>query len=286
MTREETVMISLRDLSRFFRFYMAQYRIEHDISLTEVNSIWSYQLTVRPALLSQTALLRKVFKGQNIAVDETTGMVTVLAPVEDVSSFLHLQSIFAPFDLFLSGLVGSNINLQLLIAPLDREYSQDYTRAQKWEWLVSSTALTELLLVGKIDSSGLNFTTLFHSCHQSDPNRNISDDSLTMNEQWDRYYADAAIAAGVKVEASGLDRVVDVSINKPRADLYRFPCEDTAEAARLLELLNNLGVAEANDTKLQGSVVLTKLSFVDMADAVFSMRYSKVFNLFGADPLE
>lgn len=279
-------MISIDDLTKFFRIYIANYRIDHDLSLiNDASSLWSMEIGVQPSLLSQLPLLRKAFKGKVLSVNEVSGGINVREPIMNMNEFPIVDKIFAGLTPFMDGLAGSKTQLQLIIAPMDVEYNEEFSRAQKWQWLTSSREISELFLVGDIKEGALEFEALYHSCHQSDMNRDISEDCLSIVTQWEQLYNEAALAAGQAIGAAALAQVTNPENNKPTVNPYHFACESPEEAERLFALCENVGIVADGYISVDGNLLTSRLSPILLADMVFSLRCSTVFNLFGADPL-
>ena len=115
-------MISQENLAKFIRYYANTYRLEHDIDWRRPDtSYWSYELAVQPTTPAQLPLLRKIFRGKDLQIDEATGKVNCRAPFLRISEAPTLAGMIDCFQGFCGGLTGSKFQIQILIANKDDE---------------------------------------------------------------------------------------------------------------------------------------------------------------------
>ena len=114
-------MFSLDDLTSFYRLYFSLYRIEHDVSVDPESSFWQCELAVQPGTDAQKSLLRKAFKGMEITVDRD-GSLLIKSPICPIKSHPQIDKLFGGCEAFVSGLVGCDFQLQVVIAPNDEDY--------------------------------------------------------------------------------------------------------------------------------------------------------------------
>lgn len=276
-------MFSVDELTSFYRLYFSLYRIEHDISVDPESSFWQCVLAVQPGTDAQKSLLRKAFKGMEISVDRD-GSLLIKSPICPIKAHPQIDKLFGGCEAFVSGLVGCDFQLQVVIAPNDDDYRADFTPEESREWLVSSKSVCELMVVGTINENGLEFSHIFHTCHQADINRDLTEDAAVLLNQWTQAYVGIAACAGLKADDSSLARLFDPELNKPRPQVYQYPCEDPLESARVLKISQEVELAEPREVQVNGNMVVSKLSCLELADILCSARYYKSFGLFGSDP--
>ena len=274
------VMHSLEDITRFCRLYFMDYSIEHDISLEGNTSYWSCQLSLQPSVAGQMALFRKVFRGDDYIADETKGQMLVRFPIQTIGQILRVDEILSKIIPYCKGLSGATIQLQVLIAPKDDEYQEAFSRAQKWEWLISSTCIGELFLSGEITDEGIEFSNVFHSCHQSDLNRDISDDVMHINNSWTMLFHEVLAKAKSDID---INSFLDIKVHDKASEPYAIPFDDPEDLQKMINMCNSLELGGKYIIKPVKHTLEVDLNCVTFTDLLFAVNTSQMYNLFGSD---
>ncbi len=274
-------MIALEILRRLYRCYTAWYRIGHDRSLAGSRSLWSLEVALQPA----TPLEGRALKGL-LTRDGWTGNEESLlyqAPLSSMLAAPRLDRILAlPGDC--SGLMGTKVQVQLLLAPEDRDFREDFRRDEGWMWLSSSGRLTELFLIGVLSDERLDVRHLFHSFYRSDQNREVTEEMQAAVQAWDRAFAEVSRPAGpgpgADVEPDGSLEVRKAPPPASRWERYRYLCEDHAEAVRLVYMLRDLGLEKVREVKAVGTALESRLEPQELADVVSYLHFGGSLGLF------
>lgn len=272
-------MLILEDMARFSRLYFYSYSIDHDISLNGDTSYWSCQISLQPTIPGQMALLRKAFRGQDYIADDGKGELLVRFPVEIIGKYLRLDKLCVCLEPYYSGLAGATLQVQVLIAPNDYEYKAAFSRAQKWEWLLSSTNITELFMSGVITENGPEFGQIYHSCHQSDLNRNITGDIPHLVNQWDMAFHEIMNSSSSNMDVYDY---MDIDIHS-KGPAYLVNFNDITKIDSIIKLANSLELTDKYKFKAVRSSVESDINCVAMTDIVFAVTVSPNFNLFESD---
>lgn len=276
-------MLPLETLRRMVRMYLAWYRIEHDRSLASPRSLWSLEIALEPPTPRQALHL------QNILADEDwrgqDGERTFRHPLRTVAAEPHLDEILA-FTLDNPGLKGTKFRMQLLVAPEDRDFRTEFTLNEGWEWLSSSTRLTEFFLAGTLTGDGLEVERLFHSCHQAEMNRDVTEDLPPALAFWDKDAEHAVRQAGAP-QSPPSEPTGEVADRKgPLAPSpwpkYRFYCDEMIEARRLVGLCRTVGLDRAREVKAVDEAVESRLTPAELTALICYLRYGGGLNLFVA----
>ena len=273
-------MHSLEDITHFCRLYFMDYSMEHDISLNGDTSYWSCQLTLQPSVAGQMALLRKIFRGDDYVADEVQGQMLVRFPIQTNGEILRVDQIFAKVLPYCKGLSGATVQLQVLLAPKDDEFKDMYSRAQKWEWLISSVCIGELFLSGQITDDGVEFANVFHSCHQADLNRDITEDILHINNSWTMLFHEVLADAQSDLDINGF---MDVNVHDKAPQPYTISFDDIEEQQKILNMCSALELIDKFNIKANHNTIELDLNCVTFTDILFAVNTSQMFNLFGSD---
>ncbi|MDO5297436.1 MAG: hypothetical protein Q4F00_12560 [bacterium] len=273
-------MHSLEDVTNFCRLYFVDYSLEHDISLEGNTSYWSCQLSLQPSVAGQMALFRKVFRGDDYVADEIKGQMLVRFPIQTIGHILRVDQIVAKIIPYCKGLAGATVQLQVLIAPKDDEYQEAFSRAQKWEWLISSTCLGELFLSGEITDDGISFSKIFHSCHQADLNRDITDDIVHINNSWTMLFHE--VLADAKSEMD-INKHLDIKVHDKADKPYSISFDDPAELQKVVNMCNSLELGDKYNITANKNVLDVDMNCVTFTDLLFAVNTSQMYNLFGSD---
>ena len=282
MTSRENLrsMFTLEDMTCFCRVYGVNYNIDHDITLKGGSSYWSCQLSIQPSMSGQMDLLRKLFRGEDYVADEIKGEFLLRFPIFTNEKLLRPDEIFARFASYEVEMSGATFQVQMVIAPKDEEYKEAFSRAQKWEWLVSSVCISELFLTGEFTKSGPEFAHVFHSCHQSDMNRSLTDDVPHLLNNWD-------MMLHCMMTASDCNKSVKECRQGEllaKADhVYTIPFEDVKEMEMVYNMCCSLEVDKNYTLKMQKDSIETDLNCLAMTDILFAVNVSRLYNLFGMD---
>lgn len=274
-------MIPLETLRRMLRMYLLWYRIEHDRSLASPRSLWSLEIALEPPTHRQELHLQNI-----LAEDDwrgTDGERIFRHPLRTVAAEPHLDELLA-FTLDNPGLKGTKLRMQMLVAPEDREFRDEFTRDDSWEWLSSSTRLTELFLAGTLTGEGVEMERLFHSCHQAEMNRDVTEDLPQALEYWNKDAEHARRQAGPP-QAEPPEPTGEVSSRKePLAPSpwpkYRFYCEEMLEARRLTGLCKTVGLDRVREVKSANEAVESRMTPEELTALVCYIRYGAGLNLF------
>lgn len=281
-------MISQENLAKFIRYYANTYRLEHDIDWRcPDTSYWSYELAVQPTTPAQLPLLRKIFRGKDLQIDEATGKVNCRAPFLRISEAPTLAGMIDCFQGFCGGLTGSKFQIQILIANKDDELREGLNREQQWQWLVSSMRLCELFLLGNIAGDDMVFDRVYHSCHQADQNRDLTEECPTIIQQWERCYREIAMSHYIMpFDAEDLLKVLKVEMQGASHSVHTYECDSDEEARAIADLCKMLGVYKAREVQVEGNKITSKLGIVELSDILFSRRKTNTYHLFGSEPVE
>ncbi|MBQ7528492.1 hypothetical protein IJT10_01120 [bacterium] len=278
-------MISSDVLSKFIRYYFVAYRLEHDIDWVKSDSsLYGYELAVQ-AGKDKAEILEKGFKGDSVVVDKEKGEIIVKQAINPISMIPSASSILAKLKKIATDIPGATFQVQFLIAPKDKEFSEGYDRDQKWQWLISSLLLSELFLLGEVSEKGeLEYTGLFHSCHQADHNRDLVEDCRVMMEQWEKGFTEVADSYGITDEINSLLQNMDApKAYAPCDETHEYLTDDEDESEKILSLCKAWGVEESRAVSINDRKVISKLNVFEMADVLFSIRHSKLYQLFGSE---
>lgn len=278
-------MISADVLSKFIRYYFVAYRLEHDIDWVKSDSsLYSYELAVQVGR-DKAEVLEKGFKGDSVVLDKEKGEIVVKQAVNPISMIPSASAIFAKLKKVAADIPGATFQLQFLIAPKDGEFSEGFDREQKWQWLISSMLLTELFLLGEVSEKGeLEYTGLYHSCHQADHNRDLVEDCRVMMEQWEKGFVEVADSYGMTEEIKSLLQNMDSpKTYAPYDKTHEYLSDDEDEAGKILVVGRALGVESSRSLSIDDRKVTSKLNVFEMADILFSIRHSKLYQLFGSE---
>ncbi len=273
-------MLTLKDITTFTRLYAANYSISHDLALAGDSSLWSCELIIQPADNTQMDLLRKILRGQDAIADSFKNQVVVRYPVQVIGIVPRVDKIFEVFTPHLNSLVGATCQLQIVICLDDDEYKDSFTRAQKWEWLISSIGITELFLSGVFRNDGVEFLNVLHSCHQADLNRDLTEEVTHIVNNWNLTLHDVMSFANSNIP---LDTVIDLSVKAPNDKPYFLAFDDPREMMDAMNLCTTLELVEKYEIVMRKNNIEGRLNVLAMADVLFEVRFGKVFNLFGSD---
>ena len=273
-------MHNLKDITSFCRLYFVNYSIDHDISLSGDTSYWSCQLTIQPSVAGQMALLRKVFRGDDYLADEIKGQILVRFPVQTIGQPLRVDHILEKLIPYCKGLSGATVQLQVLLAPKDDEYNAAFSRAQKWEWLISSTCITELFLSGEITDDDIAFSYAFHSCHQADLNRDISEDIVHISNSWTLLFHEVLSDAHSDLP---IDGYMDADPRQKTDQPYSISFEDADELQKVVNMCNSLELGDKYTISVNGNALQLNIGCIMMTDILFAVNTSQIYNLFGSD---
>lgn len=274
-------MIPLETLRRLYRTYLAWYRVGHDRSLALPRSIWSLELALQPA----TPLEARPLAGLpgSGGWSGTPENLLWKAPLQTVVAYPRLDRVLS-FPGGVSGLKAVKVQVQLLLAPEDREFREDFSREDGWMWLLTAGRLTELLLVGVLGDEGLRIQRIFHSCYRTEQNREVTEDLLGGLEAWDRAFAEVSRRAGPgssgAVEPNGSLPARRVPLAPSRWERYRLPCEEPTEAARLAIMCRDLGLERLREVRAAGANLESRLEPLELADVVSYLRFGGSLGLF------
>ena len=274
-------MLTLIDVTNFTRQYFAHYNIVHDWSLFGTGSMYSYELIVQPHGVAQKALLYKVFRGQDYIVDEVTNQIVVHYPIKITGQPPRIDQTFDCFNPYLSNLVGTTFQLQIVLAANDDEYQEAFSRSQKWEWLISSEKLTELFICGAVGNGGLEFLKLFHSCHQADINRDLTDEIPHMLNSWTMTFHEVLAHAS---DMSPNSSLFDADISLPMHRKANITIDSPMEAQAIYSLCSSLDVVERFGISLKNEVIEGSLQCLPITDIIYAVRHQKRDELFSSDP--
>lgn len=281
-------MISRELLPKLIRYYFATYRLEHDIDWVKPDSsFWCFNFAVQPGLLSQLSLLREVFKGGILDVDDSTGNIVYKSEMGNIAEPPVLDGFISGMEKIASDLAGTRFQIQILISHKDSELEEDFTRDEKWQWLVSSPRLCELFVVGNINEKGLIFENVYHSCHQADHNRDISEDSRLMVDEWEKCFREVAVYYGFKDEAidEELEKAEKLEIKGPADKECVYQCDSSDAAASIADTCRKLGVFESRKIGIKGHTLTSRLNIAELTDLVCGTRDTLAMHLFGSDVL-
>lgn len=273
-------MTPLDTLRRTLRMYFAWYRIEHDRTLVAPRSLWSLEIALEAPTQRQELHL------QNLLSDEWQvrgGEHVYRHPLRTVAVEPALDELLA-FTQGAAGLKGTRLRIQILLAPEDRDFRPEFTPAEAWEWLASSTALTELFLTGTLTGEGVDVDRYFHSCHQAEMNRDITEDLPPALEFWDKDAEHARRQAG---EPPSPPVPPDGDVGARKAPLapspwpkYRFYCDEMLEARRLVSLCRTVGLERPREVKAVDEAVESRLTPAELTGLICYLRYGGGLNLF------
>lgn len=276
-------MIALEILRRLYRFYNSWYRIGHDRSLAASRSVWSLEVALQPATPLEGRALKGLLGREGWTGDEES--LLFKSPLSSVLAAPRLDRILSlPTDC--SGLKGTKVQVQLLLAPDDRDFREDFQREEGWMWLLSSGRLTELFMIGVLSDERLDVRHFFHSCYRSDQNREVTEELQAAVQAWDRAYAEVSRPAGPgrgpEAEPDGALVARKAPLAPSRWERYRFLCEDQSEAARLVYMFRDLGLERIREVKAAGSTLESCLEPLELADVVSYLHYGGGLGLFQA----
>ena len=274
-------MIPFETLRRLYRTYMSWYRIGHDRSLAVPRSIWSLELALQPATPIEARPLAGL-PGTG-GWSGTPENLLWKSPLQTVVAYPRLDRVLT-FPEGTSGLKAVKVQVQLLLAPEDREFREDFSREEGWMWLLSAGRLTELFLTGVLSDEGLQLQRIFHSCYRTEQNREVTEDLLGGLEAWDRTFAEVSRRAGPgggnAVEPNGSLAARRVPLLPSRWERYRLPCEDVAEAGRLAIMCRDLGLDRLREVRAMGSSLDSRLEPLELADVLSFLRHGGALGLF------
>lgn len=276
-------MISPELFSKFLRYYAMAYRIEHEIDLVkDDSSFWCYELVVQFADEAQLAALKKAFAGENYKINAEKHDFIYKAPVRAVSEDPTFEMLFGKLEEYAAQLPGARFELQMLTAHKDSEYNPEYTREQKWQWLVSSTMLCEMFVIGRITEEGKAvYDSVFHSCHQSDHNREITEECPIIISQWEDVFREVCKSLCLECNEDILAAVTKPEMQYPAEGMRTFAAGSLEEANEVLAVFNLCGIGEKRGVKLEARMVSGSFGAIELADVVFSRRHSNIYQLFG-----
>ena len=269
--------------SKFIRYYAKAYRIEHELDLIKNDSsFWSYELIVQYADDAQLAVLKKAFAGENCRINADTRDFIYKAPVREISESPTFELLFGRLESCAAQLPGAGFELQMLTAHKDSEYNPEFSREQKWQWLISSTMLCEFFVIGKVSEEGKAvYDSVFHSCHQSDHNREITEECPIIISRWEDVFREVCKSLCLECSEEILAGVVKPEYQQPVEQRRTFAAGSLEEANEILAVYNLCGIGEQRGIKLEARMVSGSFEAIELADIVFSRRHSNVYQLFG-----
>lgn len=271
------MIVSPSDLELMYRLYLAWYRLEHDRSPWGGRSFWGLEIALSPPRALHALSLENLLVPEAGWV-EREGRHLRREGLRPVDQPPELES-WLSFVPRAADLKETRLEAQMLIAPEDADYDSRFDRDQAWEWLMGSDQLTELMLVGKVSGGNLELIKLFHSCYQTDQNRDLTEELRQGLALWKEVRSQAEAASGQALrEAPETSRPGQPPPSPYRP--YRLFFPEELEAARLVELCRRLQIVKFRHLERKDERILTDLTPEEVADLLSWLRLARTEGLF------